>query len=101
VLVTGADLPNAVPYLVVIERLVAADVGHGAAVAVLLGYGVVYCLPCLVLLAVAAARGDRVRNRLRGVHDRIGRARTVQRSIPAALLLSAAAVGVATVAVTA
>jgi hypothetical protein len=101
VLVTGADLPNAFPYLVAIERLVAADVGHGAAIAVLVGYGVVYCLPCLVLLLVAVARGDRVRHRLRGVYDRIGRARTVRRSIPAALLLSATSLGVATVAITA
>jgi Sap, sulfolipid-1-addressing protein len=101
VLVTGADLPNAFPYLVAIERLVAADVGHWSAVAVLLGYGVVYCLPCLLLLLVAVARGDRVRHRLRGVYDRIGRARTVRRSVPVALVLSTAAVGVATVAVTA
>ena len=72
-----------------------------ALVAVLLGYGVVYCLPCLVLLLVAVARGDRVRHRLRGVYDRIGRARTVRRSIPTARLLSAAALGVASVAVTA
>ncbi|MGY1751958.1 GAP family protein [Blastococcus sp. SYSU D01042] len=101
VLMTGADLPNAFPYLIAIERLVAADAGHGPAIAVLLAYGVVYCLPCLVLLLVAAARGDRVRRRLGRVYERIGRARTVRRSIPAALLLSAAAVGVATVAVSA
>ena len=101
VLVTGADLPNAFPYLVAIERLVAADVGQGAAVAVLFGYGVVYCLPCLVLLLVAVARGDRVRHRLRDVYDRIGRARTVPRNVPVALLLSTVAVGVATVAVSA
>ncbi len=99
VLVTGVDLPNAFPYLVAIERLVAADVGDGSAIAVLLAYGVVYCLPCLVLLLVGVTRGDRVRARLQGVYDRIGRARTVRRSIPAALLLSAAALGVATVAV--
>lgn len=101
VLMTGADLPNAFPYFIAIERLVAAEVGHGSAVAVLLGYGVVYCLPCLVLLLVAVARGDRVRDRLRGVYDRIGRARTVPRNVPAALLLSTAALGVATVAITA
>lgn len=101
VLMTGADLPNAFPYFVAIERLIAADVGSGSAVAVLLGYGVVYCLPCLVLLLVGVARGDRVRHRLRGVYDRLGRARTVPRNVPVALLLSTAAVGVATVAVTA
>ena len=98
VLVTAADLPNAFPYLIAIERLVAADVSDGTALLVLACYGVVYCLPCLVLLAVGTVHGDRVRSRLKRVHDRIGRARTVPRSIPAAVGLFVLAAAVATVA---
>jgi hypothetical protein len=88
VLVTAVDLPNAFPYLLAIERLVAAEVAAGAGLLVLAGYGVVYCLPCLVLLAVGTLHGERVRRLLHRVHDRIGQARTVPRSIPVALGLS-------------
>jgi hypothetical protein len=99
VLVTGADLPNAFPYLVAIERLVTADVPFGAGVAVLAGYSLVYCLPCLVLLALGATHGGSVRRRLGAVYERIGSARTVPRSIPAALGLVALAAGVTAFAV--
>ncbi|MGY1741681.1 MULTISPECIES: GAP family protein [unclassified Blastococcus] len=85
VLVTAADLPNAFPYLIAIERLVTADVPLATGLWVLAGYAVVYCLPCLLLLAVGTLHGERVRHRLQRVYDRIGRARTVPRSIPAAL----------------
>lgn len=79
----------------------AADVSRLPAIVVLLAYGLVYWLTCVGLLLVGALRGDQVRDRLRRVCDRIGRARTVPRSIPAAVLLLAAAVGVAGVAATA
>ncbi|TFV80152.1 hypothetical protein E4P40_18050 [Blastococcus sp. CT_GayMR20] len=95
VLVTGADLPNAFPYLIAIERLVAAEVTRGSGIVVLVAYGIVYCLPCMLLLLVGAFGGGRVQNRLRRMYDRIGGPRTVPRSIPAALLLFAAAIGVA------
>ena len=85
VLVTAADLPNAFPYLIAIERLVTADVALATGLWVLAGYAIVYCLPCLVLLAVGTLHGERVRRRLQRVYDRIGQARTVPRSIPAAL----------------
>jgi hypothetical protein len=98
VLVTAADLPNAFPYLIAIERLVTAGVPVGSGLWVLAGYAVVYCLPCLVLLAVGTAHGERVRRRLRRVYDRIGQARTVPRSVPAALSLFLLAAAVAAVA---
>lgn len=41
VLVTAADLPQAFPYLIAIERLVAAEAPDGTALLVLAGYGVV------------------------------------------------------------
>jgi hypothetical protein len=94
VLVTGADLPNAFPYVIAIERLVTAGVPDGQAVAVLAGYALVYCAPCLVLLALGATHGDAVRRRLGGVYERIGSARTVPRSVPAALGLAGLAAGV-------
>lgn len=96
--VTAADLPNAFPYAIAIERLVSAGVGLTGGLAVLAGYALVYCLPCLVLLVAGVTAGDRVRGRLGRLHDRFGRARDVPRSIPAALglgALAAAAAGLA------
>ena len=98
VLVTAADLPNAFPYLIAIERLVTSDVPLPTGLWVLAGYAVVYCLPCLMLLAVGTLHGERMRRRLQRVYDRIGQARTVPRSIPAALglvLLGAAVAAIA------
>ncbi|GAB3311296.1 hypothetical protein GCM10027451_23080 [Geodermatophilus aquaeductus] len=99
VLVTGADLPNAFPYVIAIERLVSAGVPAGQGVAVLAGYALVYCAPCLVLLGLGALHGTSVRRRLSGVYERIGSARTVPRSVPAALGLVALAAGVTALAV--
>jgi hypothetical protein len=99
VLVTGADLPNAFPYVLAIERLLAADVAAVPALVVLAGYGVVYCLPCLVLLLVGALRGDRVRRRLRVLHERFGSARTVPRSVPMAVGLALVGIAVGGLAV--
>ena len=101
VLVTGADLPNAFPYLVAIERLLAADVRNGLGLVVLALYAVVYCLPCLVLLLIGVLHGERLRRRLRRVYDRIGRERTVPRSPLAAAGLALLAVGAASVVATA
>ena len=98
VLVTAADLPNAFPYLIAIERLVTAEAPFGTGVWVLAGYAVVYCLPCLVLLAVGTLHGERVRRRLQRVYDRIGQTRTVPRSIPAALCLVLLGAAVAAIA---
>ena len=98
VLVTGADLPNAFPYVIAIERLVDAAVPTGQAVLVLAAYGIIYCLPCLALLAVGVARRAQVRARLQGLYDRIGRPRTVPRSIPRVVALMCLAAGVGTLA---
>ncbi|MBB3082263.1 GAP family protein [Geodermatophilus sabuli] len=98
VLVTAADLPNAFPYLIAIERLVTADVPLTTGLWILAGYAVLYCLPCLLLLGVGTLHGERVRRRLQRVYDRIGQARTVPRSIPGALglfLLAAAVIAIA------
>jgi hypothetical protein len=99
--VTAADLPNAFPYAIAIERLVSAGVPAPQGLLVLAGYALVYCLPCLVLLAAGVAWGPHVRPRLTALYDRFGRARDVPRSLPAALGLGALAAAVAGIAVTA
>lgn len=101
VVVTGADLPNAFPYFIAVERLVSAGVPVPVGLLVLAGYAVVYCLPCLVLLAAGMTWGGRVRRRLDSLYARFGAAREVPRSIPAALGLALLGAAVAGVAVTA
>ncbi len=101
VLVTAADLPNAFPYFIAIERLVAAELAIGTGLLVLAGYALVYCLPCLLLLAGGTLWGDKVRSRLQNLFDRFGRSRVVPRNILASLTLAVFAAGVASVAITA
>lgn len=74
VLMTGADLPNAFPYFIAIERLVNADIPTTTAGLVLAAYAVVYCVPCLVLLAIGLSNAGPVRRLLRRLHDRFGAA---------------------------
>ena len=101
VVMTAADLPNAFPYLIAIERLVNASVSTLAGVLVLAGYAVVYCLPCLVLLAMGLTHGERVRGRLRSLHDRFGTEATIPASRPRASLLLAASLVLGAIAATA
>ncbi|WP_035717525.1 GAP family protein [Gordonia terrae] len=98
VVATGADLPNAFPYLIAIERLTAADVAIPLGVVVLAGYALVYCIPCLVLLLVGTIWRHRINGRLQKVYDRLGAARTVPRSVPIAATLLALAIGAGTIA---
>lgn len=96
ILMTGADLPNAFPYFIAIERMVAADVAIPVGLFVLAGYALVYCIPCLILLALGMAHGDKVRTRLRNVLDRFSTG-TVKRSVPAAIALFVLAAAVLTI----
>ncbi|WP_250003563.1 GAP family protein [Actinoplanes sp. M2I2] len=98
-LMTGADLPNAFPYFIAIERIVGADVGTAASLAVIAGYALVYCLPCLLLLLAGAARGDRVRRRLGVLYERLGAEKKQPRSVPIAAGHLVVAAGVLAVAV--
>jgi cytochrome c biogenesis protein CcdA len=100
VLMTGADLPNAFPYFIAIERLVSADVGAPVALALLAAYAVIYCLPCLVLLAIGL-RGGPVTRHLRRLHDRFGTAADIPASKARAAGLAALAAGLAAIAGTA
>jgi len=97
VMMTGADLPNAFPYFIAIERMVNAEVASTTGVLVLAAYGLVYCLPCLILLVLGSLFRDRVRLRLQALVDRFSTG-TVKRSVGAVVLLTLAAIGVATVA---
>ena len=90
---TGADLPNAFPYFIAIERLVAAGVTQLDGLLVITGYAVVYCVPCLVLLALGMRQGDRVRARLRGLYERFGTEATVPARPATASALIAAGLG--------
>ena len=100
VVVTGADLPNAFPYFIAIERLLSEDVSTPVSIAVLGGYSLVYCLPCLVLVALYASLHERVQPWLVRVERRLGTG--VSRRNPwAAAGLAVLSVAVAGVAVTA
>jgi hypothetical protein len=101
VLVTGADLPNAFPYFIAIERLASSAVTTSTALLVLAGYALLYCLPCLLLLVINAVHGERVRAHLDRLHRRFGTARDVPASMPAALGLAILATLLAGVATTA
>ena len=100
VLMTGADLPNAFPYFIAIERLVTAEVGSPSAIALLAAYAVIYCLPCLVLLAIGL-RGGPVTRHLRRLHDRFGTEAEIPASKPRAAGLAVLAAGLAAIAFTA
>lgn len=96
VVVTAADLPNAFPYFIAIERLVDADIGLGAGLLVIVGYAVIYCVPCLVLLVVGLISRERTIEWLRAVTRRFTEG-SVRRSVVAAVLLITAGVLVASV----
>ena len=98
-LMTGADLPNAFPHFIAIERVVDAGVGTARSLTIIAGYALVYCLPCLLLLIAGATRGDRVRRRLGSLYERLGAEKKQPRSVPIAAGYLVAAAIVLTIAV--
>ena len=96
VILTAADLPNAFPYFIAIERLVDADVDTTTALITLAVYTSIYCLPCLVLLAIGLGARQSTRTWLQKLVSRFGSG-TVTRSIPIAIIWWLAALVVATV----
>jgi len=95
-LLTGADLPNAFPYFIAIERLIDADVSTGQGLVVLAGYALIYCLPCLVLLILGLLARRRTRAFLENITRRFGGGH-VPRSVGNAIVLMALGVAVGTV----
>jgi Sap, sulfolipid-1-addressing protein len=71
-LLTGADLPNAFPYFIAIERLLDARLTPGVGLLILVAYTVIYCLPCLVLLAVGVLARRRTHALLSRITTRLG-----------------------------
>lgn len=100
VVMTGADLPNAFPYFIAIERILAAGVSTSTAVLVLAAYAFVYCLPCLVLLVLGLQHGDGVTSWLRRLHDLFGTEAVIAPSRSRAAAYLIAALAMAAIAVT-
>lgn len=96
VLVTGADLPNAFPYFISIERMVTNNVNQGAGLLIILGYTIIYCLPCLILLLVGTLSREVTRNWLERLVSKLGTG-TVKRSIPMAITNIAIGTAVASI----
>ena len=93
---TAADLPNAFPYFIAIERLLNANVSGLTGVAVIAGYAAIYCLPCVVLVVIGSVAHDKVRDRLQRLVARFATG-VVKRSVPIAAGSMVAGVGVAAV----
>jgi len=94
-LLTGADLPNAFPYFIAIERLIDAHATTGQGLLVLVGYAVIYCLPCLVLLVIGLLARRRTRAFLERITARFGTGEVPQ-SVPNAIALILVGIGVGT-----
>jgi cytochrome c biogenesis protein CcdA len=100
VVMTGADLPNAFPYFIAIERLISAEADTTTGLVVLAGYAVIYCLPCLVLLLAGRVLHEHVQPWLQRLFRQLTTG-TSPRSVPAAIALSVLGIGVASIAATA
>lgn len=96
VIVTAADLPNAFPYFIAIERMLAADTDVTTGLLVIAVYAVIYCVPCLVLLGVGLVSRERTRSWLQTVTRRFTEG-VVRRSVLAAVLLMVTGVAVASI----
>lgn len=94
-LLTGADLPNAFPYFIAIERLIDARTDAASGLLVLAGYALIYVLPCLVLLVVGLITRRRTRALLERVTRRFGSGQN-RRSVPVAVALVTAGIIVGT-----
>lgn len=96
IVVTAADLPNAFPYFIAIERMVSSEISVPRGLAVIGLYAVIYCIPCLVLLVVGLLSRRRTRVFLDRVVTRLGTG-SVKRFVPAAVTLIALGVAVVSV----
>lgn len=96
VLLTAADLPNAFPYFIAIERMVSSQVEQNLGLLVILGYTLIYCLPCLILLLVGTLSKTVTRKWLEKLAKKFGTG-TVKRSIPIALATIVAGLAVASI----
>lgn len=96
ILVTGADLPNAFPYFISIERMVTNQVSQSSGLLIILGYTIIYCLPCLILLLVGTLSREVTRNWLERLVNKLGTG-TIKRSIPIAIITLVLGLAVASI----
>lgn len=94
---TAADLPNAFPLFIAVERLTSAPIPASVAVLALGGYVVVYALPIAVVIVVGAWKAAQARAVMGRITDRF-LSGTAKRSLPLAAGFTAAAVASATLA---
>lgn len=94
---TVADLPNAFPLFIAVERLVSAPIGWPVVLPALCGYVAVYALPIAVVIVLGRWQGAQARAVMRRITDRF-LSGTARRSVPLVAGLTAAAVASATVA---
>ena len=94
---TIADLPNAFPLFIAVERLTSAPIETGTAVLALSGYVAVYAVPVVVLIMVGRWRGAQARAVMQRITDRF-LSGTARRNLPLAVGFAVAAVGSATIA---
>lgn len=94
---TVADLPNAFPLFVAVERLTSAPLEGPVAVLALAGYVAVYALPIGVVIVVGAWKSDQARSAMRRITDRF-LSGTARRSLPLVAGFGVAAAASATLA---
>lgn len=87
---TVADLPNAFPLFLAVERLTSSSVDGGTAVVLLCGYVTVYALPIVAVIVIGAWRGRQARAVMQRITDRFLTG-TARRNVPLALGFVAAA----------
>ena len=97
IVATVADLPNAFPLFIAIERLTSAPLGWPTALVALCGYVAVYALPIAIVIGWGGWQGDHARTRMRRITDRF-LSGTAKRSLPLVAAFTAAGVASATVA---
>lgn len=82
---TAADLPNAFPYFITIERMVSRDVDQNTGLLIILGYTLIYCLPCLILLLVGTLSREVTKKWLERLVAKLGSG-PIKRSVPIAIV---------------
>ena len=89
-------MPNAFPYFITIERLVSNEVELNTGLLIILGYTLIYCLPCLILLLIGTLSRAATKIWLEQLVQKFGSG-TVKPSAPIAVLTFAAGIAVASI----
>jgi hypothetical protein len=89
-LATLADLPNAFPLFLAIERVLSAELTGSTAVLVLTGYVVLYAMPVAVVIVVGVCQGERARKAMARITARFTSG-VARRSLPLTGVFTSAA----------